>query len=119
VPGVKDLAVACKKLIEEQACDLVIACGMVGAAQVDKVCGHEASTAIQQVMLMTNTHVLEVFVHEDEAAHAAQLAWLMDRRAREHALNAYRMLHEPERLRALAGTGQRQGFEDAGPVRTG
>lgn len=116
VPGVKDLPVACKKLIEQEACELVIACGMVGPEEVDKVCGHEASTAIQNVMLATNTHILEVFVHEDEARDSDELAWLMDRRTREHAVNAYWMLHKPEELARLAGTGQRQGFADAGPV---
>lgn len=117
VPGVKDLPVACKKLIEEGSCDLVIACGMVGREDVDKVCGHEASTAIQNVMLATNAHILEVFVHEEEAADDEQLAWLMDQRTREHAVNAYWMLHAPKELARRAGTGQRQGFADAGPVR--
>ena len=31
VPGVKDLPVAAKKLIEERGCDIVIALGMPGA----------------------------------------------------------------------------------------
>ena len=30
VPGVKDLPVACKKLIEERGCDIVMALGMPG-----------------------------------------------------------------------------------------
>jgi riboflavin synthase len=116
VPGIKDLPVACKRLIEKEGCHLVMACGMVGGAEIDKVCGHEASTAIQNVMLMTNTHILEVFVHADEATHARQLAWLMDQRTREHAVNAYWMLHKPEELRARAGHGLRQGFADEGPI---
>lgn len=117
VPGVKDLPVACKKLIDDESCDLVVACGMVGAEDIDKVCGHEASTAIQNVMLATNTHILEVFVHEDEAADDDELAWLMDQRTREHSVNAYWMLHAPDELSRRAGTGQRQGFADAGSVR--
>jgi riboflavin synthase len=116
VPGVKDLPVAAKKLIEERNCDIVIALGMPGAADIDKVCAHEASTGLIQVQLLTNRHVIEVFVHEDEAADEKQLAWLAERRAREHAVNAYDLLFRPERLREMVGTGQRQGFEDAGKI---
>ena len=116
VPGIKDLAVECKILIEEEDCDLVVACGMVGAEPIDKQCAHEASLAIQWAMLATNKHILEVFVHEDEAKDEKELAWLMERRTREHAQNAHSMLLEPEKLRAKAGQGLRQGFDDAGPV---
>lgn len=116
VPGIKDLAVECKILFEEEDCDLVVACGMVGAAPIDKQCAHEASLAIQWAMLATNRHVLEVFVHEDEAKDERELAWLMERRTREHAVNAHWMLVEPEQLRMKAGMGLRQGFDDAGPI---
>lgn len=117
VPGVKDLPVAAKKLIEEQGCDLVIALGMPGPQQKDKLCAHEASTGLINVQLMTNHHVIEVFVHEDEAEDDDELAYLADMRAREHAINAYDLLFRPEALIRRAGTGQRQGFADAGPVR--
>lgn len=116
VPGVKDLPVAAKKLIEERGCDIVIALGMPGAQAIDKTCAHEASTALIQVQLMTNRHVIEVFVHEDEAASAKELAWLAERRSREHAVNAYDLLFRPERLVRNAGKGLRQGFDDAGPI---
>jgi riboflavin synthase len=116
VPGVKDLPVAAKKLIEEHACDLVIALGMPGKEEIDKVCAHEASTGLIQVQLLTNKHIIEVFVHEDEAKDAKQLAWLAERRAREHAVNAYDLLFRPERLVKNAGKGLRQGFEDVGPI---
>ncbi|MEW5936348.1 MAG: riboflavin synthase [Candidatus Thermoplasmatota archaeon] len=116
VPGVKDLPVACKKLVEEEGCDIVIALGMPGAQPIDKTCAHEASTGLIQVQLMTNRHIIEVFVHEDEAKDDRELAWLAERRAREHAVNAYDLLFRPERLERMAGTGQRQGFEDAGRV---
>jgi len=46
VPGVKDLPVAAKKLIEEEECDIVIALGMPGKEEIDKICAHEASTGI-------------------------------------------------------------------------
>ena len=67
VPGFKDLAVACKKLIEEGKCDIVLALGMAGPMPIDKQCAHEASLGLSQAQLMTNKHILEVFVHMDEA----------------------------------------------------
>lgn len=117
VPGIKDLAVECKILLEEEDCDLVIACGMVGGQPIDKQCAHEASLAIQWAMLATNRHILEVFVHEDEAKDEGQLAWLMERRTREHAVNAHWMVEQPSKLGEMAGQGLRQGFDDAGPAR--
>lgn len=117
VPGIKDLPVACKKLIEERRCDLVMALGMPGRAEKDRWCAHEASQGIMLVQLMTNRHVIEVFVHEDEAKDERELAWLAERRTREHALNAVKLLLHPEALVKEAGTGQRQGFEDVGPAR--
>ena len=116
VPGVKNLPVACKKLFEEKKCDLVIALGMPGAQPIDKVCAHEASAGLIQVQLMTNRHIIEVFVHEDEAKDEKQLAWLAERRSREHAVNAYDILFRPERLLKNAGKGLRQGFKDVGRI---
>ena len=117
VPGVKDLPVASKKLIEEQNCDIVMALGMPGPMQKDKMCAHEASTGLIRAQLMTNKHIIEVFVHEDEAKDDAELAFLADSRAREHAINVYDLLFRPESLTRRAGTGLRQGFAEAGPVR--
>ncbi|HUV62093.1 MAG TPA: riboflavin synthase [Thermoplasmata archaeon] len=116
VPGVKDLPVAAKKLMEERGCDIVIALGMPGAQQIDKTCAHEASTGLIQVQLLTNKHVIEVFVHEDEAKDDRELAWLAERRAREHAVNAYDLMFRPEKLESNAGSGLRQGFDDAGTI---
>lgn len=116
VPGVKDLPVACKKLIEEEGCDLVMALGMPGKENIDKTCAHEASQGMISAQLMTNTHILEVFVHMDEARDDRELVKLTVNRTREHARNAYYLLFKPEALRKQAGTGQRQGFEDVGPV---
>ena len=116
VPGVKDLPVACKKLFEEKGCDLVIALGMPGAQPIDKVCAHEASTGLIQVQILTSKHIIEVFVHEDEARDPKELKKLAQKRAREHAVNAYDLLFRPERLTRMAGTGQRQGFHDAGRI---
>ncbi|MCK4270192.1 MAG: riboflavin synthase [Methanogenium sp.] len=117
VPGVKDLPVACKKLIEERKCDLVMALGMPGGVEKDKLCAHEASQGLIMTQLMTNRHIIEVFVHEDEAKDGKELSWLAEQRTREHAVNAVRLLLYPKELEKMAGTGQRQGFEDAGPAR--
>ncbi len=116
VPGVKDLPAATKRLFDERACDIVMALGMPGKDPIDKVCAHEASQGLIQVQLMTNKHIVEVFVHEDEAKDEKQLAWLAERRAREHAVNTYDLLFRPERLTKNAGKGLRQGFEDVGPI---
>jgi len=118
VPGVKDLPVACKILIDERGCDIVMALGMPGPAEKDKMCAHEASTGLIRAQLMTNKHIIEVFVHIDEAKDDRELALLAESRTREHAVNVYDLLFRPDNLRRNAGTGQRQGFADAGPLRS-
>ena len=117
VPGIKDLPIACKKLIEERKCDIVMALGMPGGKEKDRMCAHEASQGLILCQLMTNTHIIEVFVHEDEAKDDRELAWLMEQRTREHAVNAVKLILRPQDLVREAGTGQRQGFPDAGPAR--
>jgi len=117
VPGIKDLPVACKKLIEEEGCDIVMALGMPGPQDKDKNCAHEASTGLIAAQLATNHHIIEVFVHEDEAPDAKTLDWLAKQRAREHARNAYNLLFNREALARNAGKGLRQGYKDAGPIR--
>ena len=116
VPGIKDLPVACKVLFEERGCDIVMALGMPGGEEIDKMCAHEASQGLIQVQLMTSKHVIEVFVHADEAGTDKELAGLTELRTREHAINTYDLLFRPQRLTKAAGTGQRQGFADAGPA---
>lgn len=117
VPGVKDLPVACKKLFDEQNCDICMAFGMPGPESIDKQCAHEASTGLIQVQLMSNKHIIEVFVHMDEAKNKKDLAWLAERRAREHAVNCLDLLFNPEKLNRLAGHGLREGFEDEGNIK--
>jgi len=112
VPGIKDLPVACKKLFDEESCDIVMALGMPGPMPIDKQCAHEASTGLIQTQLMCNKHIIEVFVYEDETDNSKDLAWLADRRAREHALNVLDLLFKPDRLVKQAGGGLREGFED-------
>jgi riboflavin synthase len=116
VPGVKDLPVGCKKLFVEHNCDLIVALGMPGPKPIDKQCAHEASQGLIQVQLMLNKHIIEVFVHEDEASTDAELSVLADKRSRDHAINAYDLLFRPEALQNRAGLGIRQGKEDAGSV---
>ena len=109
VPGVKDLPVASKKLI-------VMALVMPGPMEKDKMCAHEASTGLIRAQLMTNTHILEVFVHEDEEEDPKELKKLADNRAREHAQNLIKMMFHPKQMRKEAGKGMREGKEDAGPL---
>jgi riboflavin synthase len=117
VPGIKDIPVEAKKLIEEDGCEIVMVFGMPGSAPIDKQCAHEASLGIIMAQLMTNKHIVEVFVHEDEARSDEELKKLAENRAREHAINTVLMLTKPEMLTKMAGTGQRQGAPDVGPIK--
>ena len=67
VPGIKDLPVACKKLFDEKECDIILALGMPGPKSIDKQCAHEASLGLINAQLLCNRHIIEVFVHENEA----------------------------------------------------
>lgn len=116
VPGFKDLPAACKKLIEEYDCDIVIALGMAGSADVDKTCAHEASQGLIQTELMTNTHIIEVFVYEDEAKTEDGLIDIFEDRVVEHAKNTLKLLEGKTALTPHAGQGVRQGHDDAGPL---
>ena len=116
VPGIKDLPVAAKLLLENHQCDIVLALGMPGPEDIDKQSALVADYGLQQAQLLTNRHVLGVFVYEDEAKDNRELARLADRRSREHATNVYNLLFRPEEMRRKAGTGQREGFEDVGPL---
>ncbi len=86
VPGIKDLPAAARRLIDG-GCDIVMALGMPGGEEMDRMCAHEASTGLIMLQVMTGVHVIEVFVHANEAEDEDGLAWLAERRAREHAQN--------------------------------
>src|SRR3989338_8003240 len=88
VPGIKDLPVACKLLFEKYKCDIVMALGMVGPMPIDRQCSHEASLGIQAVQLVKSKHILEVFVHMDEAKNDKELFSIAKNRTHKHALNA-------------------------------
>jgi riboflavin synthase len=122
VPGFKDLAVAAKRMIQLDGCEIVVALGMPGAAELDRTCAHEASLGIMLAQVLTSVPVLEVFVHECEAVGGdggldeARLVAICQDRCAEHALNAHDMLFDPASLVARAGQGVRQGAADVGPA---
>jgi riboflavin synthase len=116
VPGIKDLPVASKKLIEEEGCDMVMALGMPGPEKIDKTCAHEASMGLIYAQLMTNTHIIEVFVHEDEGKDGKDLKELAINRATEHAQNIVKMITKPEKYSRESGKGMREGRPDVGSV---
>jgi riboflavin synthase len=115
VPGVKDLAVECKRLLEG-GCDSCLALGMVGGAPVDQVCAHEGSLGIQQVKLQTGKHIIEAFVHENEAWSEKEFHDICESRVRKHVDNAVLLVKKPEELVKKAGMGVRQGKDDEGPI---
>jgi len=115
VPGFKDLGAACA-IAFDAGCDIAIACGMVGADPVDKECAKDASFGIQMAAVQARRHILEVFVHMDEASDPQVLASVVANRCYEHGVNAYWLMAAPTELRRRAGTGQRQGFDDVGSL---
>lgn len=118
VPGMKDLAVACKKLFEEEACDVCVALAMPGKEKIDGQCAHEASQGIMLAQLLSSRHIVEVFVHEAEATSEKELAEICLDRCRKHARNAVLLAANPSALVARAGTGARQGKQDVGGIET-
>ena len=117
VPGVKDLPLAAKQLVDG-GCDIVIALGMPGATEIDKTCAHEASTGLINVQLATGKRIIEVFVHEDEAKDERDLFEVAVNRSTKHGVNVCRLLRGRGELARFAGMGLRQGRSDAGPLLT-
>ncbi len=117
VPGVKDLPVACKMLIND-GCDITMALGMPGDKPIDKVCAHEASQGLIQTQLMTNKHIIEVFVYLDEGKNEKELLEIVKERTKKHALNAISLLRGRDSLKKFAGKGIRQGSKDVGELRS-
>ncbi len=122
VPGFKDLAVECQRLLKNEKCDIALALGMVGKAPIDAQCAHEASSGIQMAKMNANKHIIEVFVHmseslrEDGSLNEADLLSLTKDRVRKHAHNAVWLISNPEKLVERAGTGRRQGRADVGSI---
>lgn len=113
VPGIKDLAAECKRLLDG-GCDLCIALGMVGGADIDMQCAHEASMGIQMAKIASGKHIIEAFVFEREAASESELADICRDRAAKHAANAVVLATNPQGLSENAGRGIRQGSGHAG-----
>ncbi len=115
VPGVKDLPLACKMLIDD-GCSIVMALGMPGDKPIDKVCAHEASQGMIQAQLMTGRHIVEVFVYLDEGKSEKELLGIVKERTRKHALNVISLLRGRNTLQRFVGTGKRQGTKDVGEL---
>ena len=84
---------------------------------IDKQCAHEASMGLQSVQLMSNSHILEVFVHMDEAKTEKEVYMIAKNRAEKHALNALELLKSKTALTKYAGKGRRQGKQDEGQIK--
>ncbi|VVC00983.1 Riboflavin synthase [uncultured archaeon] len=117
VPGVKDLAIGCCLLDRKEKPDVLLALGMVGKEPIDTQCGHEASLGIQMAKMKLGKHIVEVFVHEFEGKDEADLHSIFEDRTRKHAANAVLLVSSPEELTKRAGTGVRQGRQDAGRIK--
>jgi len=133
VPGVKDLPVACKKLIQEHNCDIAMALGMPGDKAIDKTCAHEASQGLIQTQLLTNKHIIEVFIHLDEGksqkskisegletksqSNEKELFKIVKNRTYDHTINTIELLKGKNTLQNLAGKGIRQGKENTSNIR--
>jgi len=116
VPGIKDIPVAAKKLID-QGCDSVITLGWVGKTALDKYSYLALSIGLITLQLMTSKHILDVTVHEDEAEDEQKLREIAVDRARKHAVNMVLLLKEGGgALTKHAGKGLRQGYKNAGPI---
>lgn len=116
VPGVKDIPVACKKLLEEKGCNICMALGMPGNKPIDKTCAHEASQGLIQTQLQTNKHIIEVFVYLDEGKDEKELYEITKNRTYDHTINTISLL-KCNSLQKLAGKGVRQGKENIGALR--
>ena len=119
VPGVKDLPVACKKLLEEQNCDICMALGMPGDQPIDKTCAHEASQGLIHTQLLTNKHIIEVFIYLDEGKDKKELLEIVKNRTYDHTVNAIALLKGKEKLSKKAGHGVRQGKGSVGGINDG
>ncbi|MBW9141934.1 MAG: riboflavin synthase [Candidatus Aramenus sulfurataquae] len=116
VPGIKDLPVAAKRLIEE-GCDGVITLGWVGKTMLDKYSYLATSIGLITVQILTSKHVIDVTVHEDESEDLEKLKEIAIDRATKHARNLVKLVRDGKNaLTPLAGKGLRQGYKDAGPI---
>ncbi|BCU70683.1 riboflavin synthase [Stygiolobus caldivivus] len=114
VPGIKDLPVGAKKLLD-QGCDGVITLGWVGRTMLDKYSYLATSIGLIMVQILTSKHVIDVTVHEDEAEDEEKLVEIAEDRASKHALNLVTLVRDGgSALTKYAGKGLRQGYKHAG-----
>ena len=116
VPGIKDLPVAARRLINE-GCEGVITLGWVGRTMLDKYSYLASSIGLITVQVLTSKHVIDVTVHEDEAESEEKLAEIALDRTRKHAANLVYLVRDGrEALTKYAGKGLRQGYKHVGPI---
>lgn len=116
VPGIKDLPVVSKRLLDE-GCDGVITLGWVGKTILDKYSYLATSIGLIMVQILTSKHVIDVTVHEDEADDEEKLKEIAIDRATKHAKNLVKLVKEGKNaLTKYAGKGLRQGYNNAGEI---
>ena len=117
VPGFKDLPAACKRLLTEFQCDIVLALAWVGKEDIDETCAHEANQGLILAEVMTGKHIIKCFVHEREALHdQKRLKEIALDRAKKHAENLLALMKGKETLTPFAGKGLRQGSAHIGEL---
>ena len=115
VPGFKDLPAACKRLLTEFHCDIVLALAWVGKEDIDETCAHEANQGLILTEVLTGKHIIKCFVHEREASgDQKKMKEIAGDRAKKHAENVLALMKGKETLTPFAGKGLRQGSSDAG-----
>lgn len=116
VPGIKDLPVAAKRLLEE-GCDGVITLGWVGKTMLDKYSYLATSIGLIMTQILTSKHIIDVTVHEDEIDDEEKLKELAIDRATKHAINLVKLVRDGRNsLTPYAGKGLRQGYSHAGAI---
>jgi len=117
VPGLRDIPLACKILIEREKCGIVLATGMVSRKGAEKQVENQAVQGVILVQLHTGRHVITAFFDEHETRDKTKLYKIVVDRVRKHAQNALKLLALPESLTDYAGLGLRQGSRDVGQIR--
>ncbi|AAY80188.1 riboflavin synthase [Sulfolobus acidocaldarius] len=116
VPGIKDLPVAAKRLLDS-GCDGVITLGWVGKSMLDKYSYLAASIGLITTQIITSKHVIDVTIHEDEAEDEEQLKNIAIDRVTKHSINLVKLIRDGKNsLTPFAGKGLRQGYGNAGPI---
>ncbi len=119
VPGIKDIPVAARNLIMDEGCEAVLTLGWVGGKPVDKYSYLAMSIGLIMLQITTGKHIIDVTVHEDEADDPSKLYEIAVDRARKHALNLVKLIkYGRKALTRYAGKGLRQGYPDAGPLKS-